>query len=116
MKTVFVVARHTIKPGKLDEFRQIGEAAFAFARDKEPDTHGYRWYFNADQTVCTVIQQYPHAAGLMTHVENMRLVHRSLDAVCETVIEVFGHLTPEIRAALAPFGVAICTPFMALER
>lgn len=116
MNTVFVVARHRIKPGKLDDFRQIGEAAFGFARDKEPDTHAYRWYFNADQTVCTVIQQYPHAAGLMTHVDNMRLVHRSLDDVCDTSIEIFGNLSPEIRASLAPFGVSVSTPFMLLER
>jgi len=116
MNTVFVVARHAIKPGKLEEFRQIGEAAFGFARDKEPDTHAYRWYFNADHTVCTVIQQYPHAAGFLAHVENMRLVRHSLDAVCDTSIEIFGNLPPDARAALAPFGVAISTPYMTLER
>jgi quinol monooxygenase YgiN len=116
MNTVFVVARHRIKPGKLDEFMHIGKAAFEFARDMEPETYAYRWYFDAAHTMCTVIQHYPTAAAFLTHVENMRQTRIALDAVCDTSVEVFGNLTPEMTAILTPFGVNVSTPFMTLER
>ncbi|HMY18240.1 MAG TPA: antibiotic biosynthesis monooxygenase [Polyangium sp.] len=110
MSEVHVVSRHFIKSGKLGDFELLASTARQMARDKEPGTLSYRWYFHATSTTFVVLHRYENAAAFMQHVANFKEIHRALDDLCETRIEVFGCLSPEAQRDLAEFGVVVFSP------
>lgn len=110
MSEVHVVSRHCIKPGKLGDFELIASTARQLAREKEPGTLSYRWYFHATSSTFVVLHRYEDAAAFMHHVANFKNIHRALDDLCETRIEVFGCLSPDAESDLAEFGVVVFCP------
>lgn len=110
MSEVHVVSRHCIKPGKLGDFELIATTSRQLARDKEPGTLSYRWYFHAASATFVVLHRYVDIAAFMQHVSNFRDVRRSLDDLCDTRIEVFGSLSSDVEKDLAELGVAVFCP------
>lgn len=111
MSEIHVIARHRIKPGKLDEFERIGKLARQETRENEPDTLAYRWYLNANSETFVVMQRYPNLAAFMHHIANFKHVFYALEDICETRVELFGHVPDETRDDLAQYGIVVFAPF-----
>jgi quinol monooxygenase YgiN len=63
--------RWKIHDGKLEEFKALAAEATALVKANEPDMLGYHWYFDASETTCTLIEQYPSAAHILVHLGNV---------------------------------------------
>ena len=50
-----------IHDGQVDAFKSLAAEATALVEQNEPNMLGHQWYMNADQTECTLIEQYPSA-------------------------------------------------------
>ena len=94
----------TIHAGKLDEFKALATEATALVEQNEPGMLGYHWYFNADETKCTLIEQYPSAEHILVHLGNVGGVLGKLLEISDLTIDVYGEISDDARAALDPLG------------
>ena len=93
-----------IHAGKLDEFKALAAQATALVEQNEPAMQGYHWYFNADETRCTLIEQYPSAEHILVHLGNVGAVLGQLLEISDLTIDVYGEVSDDARGALDPLG------------
>lgn len=93
-----------IHEGKLDEFKALAAEATALVETNEPNMLGYQWYLDADETHCTLIEQYPSAEHILVHLGNVGPTLGKLLEVSDISIDVYGEISDEARGALDPLG------------
>ncbi len=106
MNTIRIMARAQIHPGKLEAFSQIAAACLAATR-RDPGTHSYEWYLNADRTECVVLEVYDDSNAVLAHLANLGDLFGQLMTVSDLTIEVFGDPSPELRQVGASVGAKI---------
>lgn len=95
----------TIYDGKLNEFKEIAQAAISSTKSSEPDMLGYQWYFNDDQSKCYLLERVSDSQALLNHFENVGPILPQLSEFAEiTRFEIYGNLTEEAEKAIAPLG------------
>ena len=65
---------------------------------------GYHWYLNADETECTLIEQYPSTEHILVHLENVGETLGKLLEIADIAINVYGTINDEARGALDSLG------------
>ncbi len=98
------VVKWTIHDGKTAEFKDLAAQATALVEANEPEMQGYNWYFDADETHCTLIEQYPNAAHVLAHLGNVGEILGALLGVSDLTIDVYGEVGDDGRGALDPLG------------
>jgi quinol monooxygenase YgiN len=93
-----------IHDGKLNEFKRIAAEATRVVEEKEPNMQGYNWYFDADETNCTLLEQYPSAEHILTHLGNVGEILGQLLEIADISINVYGEIGADAKAALDPLG------------
>ncbi|MGB3337377.1 MAG: antibiotic biosynthesis monooxygenase [Devosia sp.] len=61
------VARATIRPGKLDEYKRLCEQAMEIVRTKDTGTLQYEIFFNEDESEAIVFERYRDIDAAMEH-------------------------------------------------
>jgi hypothetical protein len=77
---------------------------------------GYHWYLSADETQCTLIEQYPNAEHILAHLGNVGATLGKLLEVSDISIDVYGEISDEARAALDPLGAIYHSYAMGFSR
>lgn len=96
-----------IADGGLDAFKECAQSACALVEASEPQTVSYRWFLNADETKCYIIEWYPNAEVIPAHLELVGPTLGEMLKVCKiTRFEVFGDLSANAQAALQAAGAA----------
>jgi quinol monooxygenase YgiN len=67
MSTLEVSARMTVRPGKLEGFKQQAAEIIRQTKQKDTKTLRYDWFLNSDQTECEVREAYKGSEGLIEH-------------------------------------------------
>jgi quinol monooxygenase YgiN len=93
-----------IHDGKLDDFKALAAEATALVEQNEPNMLGYHWYLNADETECTLIEQYPSTEHILVHLGNVGETLGKLLEIADIAINVYGTISDEARGALDPLG------------
>ncbi len=107
----------TIKPGKLDAFKELANNAVAMVRDNEPDMKGYQWYFNDDESKCYTAEWQSSSESLMTHLQNVTDVLPELLGCSDiTRFEVFGNPNPQALEAVKGLGAEVFGYFNGFTR
>ncbi len=114
MSKIQAVARFKIHPGKTDEFKRLSENCMRLAREKDPGTIRYDIFFNDDETVAVVYEEYESAEAHMKHFENMGDNAAAIFEIVDMEGELWGNPTPELKAGVEEHGVKVFTPFLRL--
>jgi quinol monooxygenase YgiN len=67
MSKLEVSARMTVRPGKLEGFKQQAAECIRQTKEKDTQTLRYDWFLNIDQTECEVREAYESSGGLIEH-------------------------------------------------
>jgi quinol monooxygenase YgiN len=66
------IGTHSIKEGKLEEFKQYCQEFCRFVEANEPRLLGFELYINQDGTEVSVLQIHPDVASMEFHVQVTR--------------------------------------------
>ena len=107
MSQIRATVKMAIEPEDLDEARAAIEVFMARVRSSEPGVLGYSYYVDDERTTILVQEHYADAAAMLDHVGAMDrdAVQRLMKTVELGPLDVSGETTPELREALAAFGV-----------
>ena len=102
---------------KLEAFKACAESVVALVEASEPETVAYRWFLNAEETKCYIIEWYPNADVIPAH---LALVGPTLSEMLKvsqiTRFEVFGDLSADAKAALQAAGAATYASWIGFTR
>jgi hypothetical protein len=107
------IGTHTLKPGKLEDFKAQSLALAEVVEAEEPRIIAFNIYASEDGTEVSVVQVHPDADSMMRHMQVVR--QHITDAYMETLegttsMQVFGPPNDdvlEMMSHLAPPGVPV---------
>lgn len=112
MSRIQSIARFKIRPGKIDEFKQLSANCMELARAKDPGTIRYDIFFNDDETEAMVYEEYESSEAAVKHFENMGTNADAIFKIVDMEGETWGEPSGELRKGLEQHGVRILKPFM----
>jgi quinol monooxygenase YgiN len=98
MNTLEVSARMTVRPGKLEGFKQQAAEIIRQAHEKDTKTLRYDWFLNNDQTECEVRERYESSDGLIEHRQHVGEPLKTLFAefADNHAVTIYGEPSPQL--------------------
>lgn len=117
-ENVYWVLELAVRPGRLNDFRNLMQEMVAAASDNEPGTLNYEWNIGDDGTACHIYVRYKDSAAVMRHmaVFGTKFTDRFMALAQITRTAVYGAPSAEVKAALAPYGPVFFAPFGGFKR
>ena len=107
------IARAKIRPGKLDEYKRLCEAAMEIVRTKDTGTLQYEIFFNDDESEAIVFERYRDIDAAMEHFAHIGHLMDSLLETAEVTGEVLGKPSPKMQ--LGGGGPKLFTPWQVFQ-
>ena len=112
-----MVAEFTIKRENLAAFKQLAAKAIDLVVRNEPDALSYEWFFNEDESLCTVLEIYKDVQALNAHMANIGPTLGEIFAVAPmTSLQVFGAVPEEMKPTIASLGGKVHARFAGVTR
>lgn len=90
-----------IVPGKLEDVKAGFKELAAFVEREEPRAISYDVYFNADETVVTVVQMHPDSASMEYHMKaGADLFRKFAGLLTMRTMEIYGEPSAELLQAM----------------
>jgi quinol monooxygenase YgiN len=108
------IARVTILPGQLDDWKRLTGQAMEIVRTQDRGTLQYEVFLNADESEAIVFERYRDADAALEHFANISHLMEPLMATATVTGEVLGTPNETMRAQLGDGGEPrLFTPWMA---
>ena len=93
-----VVARMTVRKGKLEGFKQQAAEIIKLTKEKDTKTLRYDWFLSSDNTECEVHEVYESSEGLIEHVMHIREARDQLfrDFADDHAVTIYGQPSPQL--------------------
>jgi len=111
MTELLGIARLTIHPGRIAEFKRLQTLCLESVRTKDSGTLQYECYFNADETECLVIERYRDSDALLEHFANLGEISPAIFETCTAVGELCGNPSAELLKVLEGSPVRIFSAY-----
>ena len=98
MNTLEVSARMTVRPGKLEGFKQQAAEIIRLVHEKDTKTLRYDWFLNSDQTECEVREAYENSEGFIEHRMHIGEAVKRLFAefADDHAVTIYGDPSPQL--------------------
>jgi len=115
---VYWVLELTIKPGGLDNFKELMKEMVEATHANEPKTLNYEWTMSEDGQSCHIYERYEDSAATMTHLGTFveKFAERFMAALEPTRFTVYGNPNDEVKETLSGFGPVYMTPISGFAR
>ena len=100
MSQLQVSARMTVRPGKLEGFKQQAAECIKQTKEKDTKTLRYDWFLSNDETGCEIREAYVNSDG---RIEHRRNVGEALNVLFSEfadahAVTVYGDPSPQLKA------------------
>ncbi len=98
MNTLEISARMTVRPGKLEGFKQHAAEIIRQVHEKDTKTLRYDWFLNSDQTACEVREVYQDSEGFIEHRMHVAEALKQLFAefADDHAVTIYGEPSPQL--------------------
>ena len=99
--------QHSIKEGRLEEFKAFVNAMIEVTDVNELNTLVYEWYINEDGSECHLLETFKDSEAFMTHLGNVGHMFDTLSQFATmTRAKIYGSPSDELQQSLASaYGV-----------
>jgi len=115
--SIRLIVRQGIKPGKLEEFKELACQFTAGTEADDPGTLGYEWFISPDGTECFLNEFYGSSEAFLDHFAKIGPkigIMLEISPLLEAV--VLGDPSPEAREALSKLGAKFYAPHVGFCR
>ena len=103
--TIRILLEAVVNEGKLDEYKKVASAAIESVKNNEPDTLGYAFYFNDDESISYLFEEYKDSDAVFAHLQITGALITPLIEMSETKrFEVYGNPSDALRETFTSFG------------
>ena len=108
------IAKLTIHPGKLDEFKRLAAECMESVRSKDTGTLQYDWFFNSEESECVVVEKYRDSDALLEHITHLGKTLGAMFKTCSASGMICGTPSPELNKALEGSALRIYAPYQSI--
>ena len=104
---IHLKAEVIIKDGKLKEYKKLVRKMSKLVEANEPDTLGYHFYFNRDETKCVVHEIFANSDAVIAHNNSpasQTMLPKILSVSRISKFEVYGDPTKKLQKVLTSFN------------
>ena len=95
----------SIAPEKLDDYKEVSAKLIENIKAGEPGTIGFDMYFNDDESICYLFEEYKDSEAVFAHMENSgELIGPMIEMTTTTRFEVYGNPSEALKQTLGSFG------------
>ncbi|MCL6267195.1 putative quinol monooxygenase [Flagellimonas myxillae] len=105
MTDIQVSARLKIKPGKMEEFKQVANSCVEQVKQKDKGTIQYDWFYNDLKAECIVKERYIDSRAVLDHMTNVGELLGGLVDLSTISLEVYGSPSADLKNALEGWDV-----------
>src|SRR2546430_9309589 len=98
------IARVKFRPGKVEEWKRLTEAAMEIVRTRDTGTLQYEIFFNEDESEAIVFERYSDADAAIEHFSNIGHLMEPIMATASAPGEFSGMPKPKMKRLLANGG------------
>jgi quinol monooxygenase YgiN len=110
-RTIRLIVRQGIMPGKLEEFKKLAEALTCGVEENEPTTLGYEWFVDEAGSTCYLNEYYGSSEDFLLHFANLGPKLEAMLAVSPLQeMIVLGDPSPQIKEMLGGLGAKFYSP------
>jgi len=111
MKTLDVIAHFKIKPGQLENFKEIAAKMIEIVRNKEKGAgcQQYDWFYNETLSECIVREIYKDSDAVLAHMGNIGPMLGQLAAISELSLQVCGTPSEVLKKASEGMNITFFT-------
>jgi quinol monooxygenase YgiN len=103
--TIRYMIEAAIASEQLDDYKKVATKLVENIKASEPDTSGFGIYFNDDESIRYLFEEYKSSEAVFAHMENSGgLIALMIEMTTTTRFEVYGNPSDALRQALEPFG------------
>lgn len=107
MRPIKLTAKFKIKPGNLEQFKELIPKMIAEVMENDPGTLVYEWYLNEELMECVVWEVYENSEAVLIHTGNVGGYLDQLSELSEPSIEIYGDPSKELTDAAEGLGIKI---------
>ena len=109
--------QHSIKEGRLEEFKAFVNTMIEVTDVNEPNTLVYEWYINEDGSECHLLETFKDSDAFMVHLGNVSHMFDTLFGFATMIrAKIYGSPSVELQQALDPLGVQYFAHFNGVTR
>ena len=110
--------QHSIKEGRLEEFKAFVNAMIEVTDVNELNTLVYEWYINEDGSECHLLETFKDSEAFVTHLGNVGHMFDTLSQFATmTRAKIYGSPSDELQQSLASaYGVEYFGHFNGVTR
>ena len=100
-------AEFTIQEGKIEEYKKLVQEMSRVVEANEPDTIGYHFYLNRDETKCIVSEIYSNSEAVFAHsngIASQTILPKIFNISRISRFEVYGNPSEELQKVLTTFS------------
>ena len=112
-------AEFTVQEGKIEEYKKLVQEMSRVVEANEPDTLGYQFYLNRDETKCIVYETYADSEAVFAHINGVAsktILPKIFNVSRIRKFEVFGNPSEELQKVLATFSPQTYNLFSGFSR
>jgi len=107
----------SIREGKIDDFKAIGNTMIEMTDVNEPNTVVYEWYINEDGSECHLLETFKGSDAFIVHLGNVSHMFDTLFGFATMIrAKIYGSPSVELQQALDPLGVQYFAHFNGVTR
>lgn len=106
---VFFVVELEVLPNQLNDLKEVAREMVELAKENEPATLNYEYYFNKEAGVCHIYERYVNPAGLQAHSASFPEELQARSQMFRPLrLSAYGSLPVEIRQQrIDPIGKVV---------
>jgi quinol monooxygenase YgiN len=100
-------AEFSIQEGKIEEYKKLVRDMSRLVEANEPDTIGYQFYLNRDETKCIVYETYANSEAVFAHmngIASQTILPRIFNISRISKFEVYGNPSEELQKVLISYS------------
>jgi quinol monooxygenase YgiN len=108
--SVFFVFELEVKPGQIDELRNVMDEMVALTRT-EPGTVNYEWFLSHDGTACHIYERYADSEAVLAHGATFpESLNERFQAFRPVRLTAYGKISEALREAVSELTPTFLEP------
>jgi quinol monooxygenase YgiN len=116
---IHIGAQFIVKEGKIDEFKKLIKDMGRMVEANEPDTIGYEFYLNSDETKCIVHETYVNSEAALAHassIASQTILPKIFNVASVSRFDVYGSPSKELQKMLTSINPQTYNLFTGFSR
>ena len=108
MSKLYIVFKMTLNAGEEESFKDYVRQLEQLVKDKCPQSIGYEWFLNEEETQCVAVETFADSDALLFHADTVLELAMKLFSTCEIQeVNLLGNPSDAVIERTSAYGAKV---------